>query len=254
MPTLLEICLEETRLGPDDERYIRCVALPGGEPGLALDREGAVRWMPDHPAEYGLWVSADDQLILLRDPQAGPITIRRAGRSLEAPAEKPVVLRDQDLLLVSGRELRVHVHGATEEIHPPERLSRRSLAQVARATAAALALGAAVAAGSAVAEPIAGSSPPIEVRDDPPKVAAPTREVFCDITSMQTPKSGPTVVHARCPAGPVPPVGSRGQLVDSAGALVPRGSVVVKQVNQNNIVGQTTLRSPKATKIVFYTR
>jgi hypothetical protein len=252
MPTLLEICLEETRLGPDDERYIRCVALPGGEPGLALDREGAVRWMPDHPAEYGLWVSADDQLILLRDPQAGPITIRRAGRSLEAPAEKPVVLRDQDLLLVNGRELRVHVHGATEEIHPPERLSRRSLAQVARATAAALALSA-VGGGSAAAEPVAVGAPPIEVRARPPKPVSPRRAVTCDITSMKASKSGPTVVHARCPPGPVPPVGSQGQLMDSAGALVPDGWVEVKQVSQSNLVGETRLRGPKATKIRFYT-
>jgi hypothetical protein len=253
MPTPLEICLEETQLPPDDERYIRCVALPGSEPGLALDREGAVRWMPDGPAAYGLWVSADDQLILLRAQGAEPITVQRAGRSLEAPAEMPVVLRDQDLLRIDGRELRVHVHGATHEVHPPERLSRRSLAQAVRATAAALALGAAVGAGSAAAQPIGVDPLPIEVRAQPPKMAAPERPVTCDITSMTAGKKV-TTVHARCPAGPVPPVGSRGQLMNAQGALIPDGELEVKQVNGSMIVGETKQRGVKATKVRFYVR
>ena len=37
MPTPMEICLEDLGRSTPDERYLRCVALPGGEPGLALD-------------------------------------------------------------------------------------------------------------------------------------------------------------------------------------------------------------------------
>lgn len=40
MPRPLEICVEDLELPPQDDHYLRCVALPGGEPGLALDRDG----------------------------------------------------------------------------------------------------------------------------------------------------------------------------------------------------------------------
>ncbi len=251
MPTPQEICLEE--LAPESEApYIRCVALPGGEPGLALDREGSVRWMPDEPTDFGLWVSADEKLVLLRGAGAGPITVRRAGRALAAPEGAPVVLRDQDLLELDGRSLRVHVHGVAAEVHAPERLSLRSLTQAARATAAALALAAAV-GGSAEAEPVRGGPPPIEVRTRPPKPVSPRRQVLCDVTSIRAQRSGKTEVQARCPAGPIPPVGSRGQLLDGAGAPVSDGWVEVTKVVKNEIVGETALRNPKAAKVRFYT-
>jgi hypothetical protein len=253
MTTLLEICLEETHLPPEAERYIRCVALPGGEPGLALDREGAVRWMPDAPATYGLWVSADDQLILLRAPGAGPITVSRAGRSLEAPAEMPVVLLDQDLLQVNGRELRVHVHGAADEIHAPERLSGSALARVVRATAAALAMGAAIGAGGGAAAERAVVGPtPIEVRAQPPGPRV-RQQITCDVTSTTPSRSGSTQVVARCAMPTIPPVGSRGQLLDAKGAVIGGSSMVVKQVKGNTIIGDATLRKgAKATRVLFF--
>jgi hypothetical protein len=250
-PPPLEICLEE--LSPESEEpYIRCVALPGGEPGLALDRAGSVRWMPAEPTDFGLWVSADEKLVLLRGAGAGPITVRRAGRALQAPEGAPVVLRDQDLLELAGRSLRVHVHGVAAEIHPPERFSLRSLQEVARATAAALALTAAI-GGTASAETGVAGPPPIEVRARPPKPVSPRRLVLCDVTSIRTPRSGATVVQARCPAGPVPPVGSRGQLLDRGGAPVTDGWVEVTKVVKNELVGETALRNPKAARVRFYT-
>ena len=51
MPSNLEICLEELDAGPEDECFVRCVAVSGGQPGLALDRDGLVRWMPEPPAD-----------------------------------------------------------------------------------------------------------------------------------------------------------------------------------------------------------
>jgi hypothetical protein len=251
MPNLLEICLEETNPPLADERYIRCVALPGGEPGLALDREGTVRWMPDEPTDFGLWVSADDQLILLRAEGAGPITVSRAGRSLAAPVAMPVVLLDQDLLQIDGRQLRVHVHGATDEVRPPERLSSSALARVARATATALALSAAVGvADGAAGRPALASPPPIEVRVRPPAVRRVPRVILCDVTSVTSARTG-AVVRATCPPGPVPPVGSFGQLLDPKGADIQGGRIEVRQVKGRDIVGETPLRNVKAAKAKF---
>jgi hypothetical protein len=258
MPTPIEICLEDLDLSPEDERYIRCVALPGGQPGLALDREGAVRWMPDGPAAYGLWVSADDKLVLRRGDNAGPITVVRGGRSLEAPATKPVVLLHGDLLQmgVNGRRLRVHVHGTTGDVYEPEPLSRSALARLARTAAAALALGAAVGAGiDASAQPGTTSVAPIEVRARPPAPPA-MRPVTCTITKMTPSKKGPLMVHATCPAKerPLHP-GAQGQLIGAKGETIKNGTVVVKQVKGNKIVGETQLtKQGKATAVRFYRR
>jgi hypothetical protein len=252
MPTPLEICLEDLALSEQDERYIRCVALPGGEPGLSLDRDGAVRWMPAEPAQYGLWISADDQLVLVRGDGAGPLTVSRAGRSLEAPEAKPVVLLDQDLLVVNGRRLRVHVHGVAAEVHPPERLSGSALARMARTAAAALALGAAVVAPGPMG--IADAAPPIEVRTRPPAPMPTRAPVTCAVTAMTPTQQGPVLVHATCPATPtLITVGVRGQLYDAAGGAIANGSVIVKSVQGTQVVSESQLRKPvKATKVIFY--
>jgi hypothetical protein len=249
MLKLLEICLEEIE-ETNDERFIRCVALPGGQPGLALDRDGAVRWMPEEPAPYGLWVSADGQLVLLRGSGAGPIVVARGGRSLEAPPEKPVILLDGDLLRVGGRELRVYLHGETVASRPPERLSASALARAARATAAAVALSAAVGIGAAaVAAP---SSAPIEVRDRPPAAVA-MRSVYCDVASIAPSKKGPLVVIATCPKNTSLAVGTQGTLQDEKGAIKD-GEVKVVKLDGTKLTAETTkLKKPvKAKKIHFY--
>lgn len=159
------------------------MALPGGEPGLALDGEGVVRWMPDGPAAYGLWVSADERLVLLRGANAGPITVERGGRRVQAPEGKPVILVDQDLLRINGRRLRVHIHGEAEAIYPPQPLTSGAVGRMARAAAAALALGAVVGTpGSGEAR--APGPPPIEIRAQPPGPSVRARPVECTITAM----------------------------------------------------------------------
>ncbi|HEY3356652.1 MAG TPA: hypothetical protein VGQ83_25605 [Polyangia bacterium] len=249
MPRPLEICLEDLDLTPEDDRYLRCVALPGGEPGLALDREGVVRWMPDAPAAYGLWVSADDRLILLRADGATPLTVTRGERSIEAPAAKPVVLLDQDLLRLGGRRLRVHVHGATDLIHAPEPLRGSAFAGVVRAAAAALALSAAGAVGTAAASPRAVA--PIEVRQAPP-APVPMREVICTVTSMKASAKG-QVVRASCPANHRVGVGTSGTLLDAKGADIKNATVVVTEAKGNAIVGETSLKEAvPAAKVRFY--
>lgn len=258
MPVPVEICVEDLDRAEDDERYLRCVALPGGEPGLALDSEGAVRWMAEGPGQYGLWVSADDRLVLLRGAGTGPAVVSRAGRSVEAPLSRPVVLRDQDLLLLGGRRLRIHIHGATETVQAPERLSLGALGRIARTATTALALGAAVGVVGADAAAAPGSAP-IEVRARPP-APRPAPQVICTITRMgRSAKQGPLMVHATCPA-PTPAgrvtVGARGYILDpKTNGVIPNGDVVVTKVSGSKIVAESKLTKPvKATRLRVFVR
>ena len=258
MPTPMEICLEDLDLSEDDERYIRCVALPGGEPGLALDREGEVRWMPDEQASHGLWVSGDDRLMLLRGEGAGPIRVERGGRSLEAPVDKPVILLDQDLLRVNGRRLLIHVHGTTEVVFEPEPLTRSALGRVARAAATALALGAVAGVGGAAeARPANnGSAPAIEVRARPPKKVA-VRPFVCTITAMKLNKQGLLMVYAKCPKDETITKGARGQLLDpKSGAPITGGAVTVQSVAKGGkVLCESQLKKRvKAKQVRFYVR
>ncbi len=259
MPQLMEICLEDLDLPEQDERYLRCVALPGGQPGLALDGQGAVRWMSDDPAHCGLWVSGDERLALLRGADAGPIMVERSGRALEAPTGKPVILLDQDLLRIDGRRLRVHVHGETEVIHEPEPLSATALGRAARAAATALALGAAVGAGSAVeARPLGvESGAAIEVRSRPPVVARPRQKLDCSITAMKKRKGVPIEVSASCAKTGGLRKGMTGQIMDpksKSKKMVKGGIVTITKVTKGGVVCDAKqLKAPvKATTLRFF--
>jgi len=155
MPQPIAICLED--LGAQGERYLRCVALPGRQPGLRLDAQGVVLWKePGEGCE--LWVSADQQLILFRPEGGAEVTVARGGRSLAVPAGKPVVLLGGDELALGGRRLRVHLHGPAPAVHPPSPLEPEPARRVgAKAVAAALALTAALGASDC--------RKPVEVRD-----------------------------------------------------------------------------------------
>jgi hypothetical protein len=176
----IALCIEDLE-GREAERYLRCVALPGIEAGLALDAQGAAVWKKRPRGALEIWVSADERLMLFRPLRGSAATLRRGGRALEVPVEKPVVLLDQDLIEAGGRKLRLHVHGIAESIHPPAPLRDKNLGGVGRVAAAAtFALGAAVAA---VPDAYGSAEPPaIEVRDHPPKIAPPTKD---------TPKKAP---------------------------------------------------------------
>lgn len=175
----IAMCLEDLDASSPDVRYLRCVALPGNEPGLAMDDEGHVFWKIEGEAACELWVSADQRLILFcpdreNTPSGGgevPVIVTRSGRSLDAPRGKPVVLLDGDQLDVAGRRFQVHVHGQTEAVAPPSYLTHRvrSGSGFAR-TAAAVALGAVL--GTAGCH----STSQIEVRDQPPQVPAVVEE------------------------------------------------------------------------------
>jgi len=162
----LAICIEDMD-AQAETRYLRCVAVPGRQPGLRLDEAGCVLWKSDDGVSCELWVSADDRLILYRPEDVTRVTLRRAGRSLDAPCGKPVVVIDQDQIDVGARSLRVHVHGDAPAVAAPSPLPARSrpLGRLARTVATAAVIGAVAAAGGCT-----DIDPPIiQVIEDPPE-------------------------------------------------------------------------------------
>ena len=204
MPKPRAICLEDLGKGASP-RYLRCVAVSGREPGLRLDGTGTVLWKSDDGASCELWVSADERLILYRRADGVAVRVRSGGRSLDVPAQKPVVLLDQDGVEVGGREFRIHVHGLAPRVHAPSPLPDPTGRGVGRVAATAAALGAVLGAadckkadapgappadgqatmiqvpapGSPVdgviyvpADPTAADAGEIEVRETPPEMKA----------------------------------------------------------------------------------
>ena len=119
MPEPIALCLEDLAPAPRSTRYMTCVAVRGGQPGLGVDARGEISWHSHDGLACELWVSADEQLILRRPSGAPPVRVHREGRSVDAPFEKPVVLLDQDVFETAGRRYRVHVHGLARIVSAP---------------------------------------------------------------------------------------------------------------------------------------
>ena len=115
---------------------MRCVALPGYDIALGLDANGEAVWRQDARIACELWVSADDQLIIVRRDGSPETIVSRAGRSLSLPADKPVVLLDCDSVDVGERRMRVHVHGTASVVHEPAPLEERTKHPLAAIAAA----------------------------------------------------------------------------------------------------------------------
>lgn len=183
MPMPQSICLEF--MSSDAARYVRCVAVGGGEPGLAVDANEEVLWMVPGGA-FELWISADERLVLRRLEGAPPMEVHRSGRQTEIPVGKPVILLDQDEVRWNDRKVRVHFHGIAREIHPPQRL-----------------LGGAMAAGLAAALLVGGtgcdrrSNPPVERKNNPPE-----------------PTNLPVEIRIHPPLPPLPPESNPGDVTD----------------------------------------
>jgi hypothetical protein len=165
MPKPLAICLEDLDAPSAERRYLRCVALVGRAPGLRVDGAGTVLWRSDDAVACELWVSQDEKLILYRPAGGAPVTVRRAGRVLDVPYAKPVVLLYQAVFQVGARRTRVHVHGAAPAVAAPSLLpvpERTATKGGLRGAAAAVAIGAAL-----------GGAALFEVRCNPPEVSPP---------------------------------------------------------------------------------
>lgn len=53
MPKPFAICIENLNARSGPSRYLRCVALPGCQPGLPLDRQGRVLWQQENGPACG---------------------------------------------------------------------------------------------------------------------------------------------------------------------------------------------------------
>jgi hypothetical protein len=163
MARILSLCLEDLGDGAAAARFVQCTALPHRGPGLSLDGEGKPGWQLAAGVAAQLCASGDGKLILLRCPEAPACVVQRAGRSLDAPAGKPVVLLDRDRVVVGGHPLRIHLHGPTDSACAPTPVSARRPGKLLRAAAAAFAVGATVGGGSAGAgqpSALASGGPP----------------------------------------------------------------------------------------------
>ena len=179
----LAICIEDLNAPSKASKYLQCVALPGRQPGLRLDETGHALWFSEKAVACELWVSADNRLILYRPDDAPPVQVRRAGRSLDVPFSKPVILIDKDEVDVGARHLRIHIHGEAAAVAAPTPLviKRGPFDRLAQ-TAAAAAVISTLATGCievretppVVAAPTDTPTPTIEIRDFPPEVVMPT--------------------------------------------------------------------------------
>jgi hypothetical protein len=137
----IELCLESVDRLEDDQPYVRCVAISGAEPGLGLSAEGEITWCQTEAASATFWVSADNQLIVTRNRESDEVRLIRAERFLDLPLEKPVVVLNEDLVVINGHGFRVHVHGVAASVEPPTRLAlRRVQSMIAGAAVAALSI------------------------------------------------------------------------------------------------------------------
>ena len=198
MPKPLAICIED--VGAQSEtKYMRCVALPGRQPGLRLGETGQVLWRSDEGVSCELWVSADNRLVLYRPEDAPSVVLHRARRSLDVPCGKPVIVIDKDEIDVGSRHLRIHVHGQSPSISAPSPLpsKARPFSHLAQAATAAAIVGAVTVLGCSEIEvrdepPVeVQPTPTIEVRDDPPTVVVPptpTIEVRVDPPEIVLPE------------------------------------------------------------------
>jgi hypothetical protein len=133
-----------------------------------------------------IWVSLDGRLMFFRKSPQGQVSLTRVERHLELPLGKPVIVLGGDEISVAAKRFRVHVHGTTVEVRPPERLKLRRARNLA--VAAAMALGALTAdckqsskggttgrsardAGTEVRP-----TPPIDIRRFPPRPSMPRNQ------------------------------------------------------------------------------
>jgi hypothetical protein len=194
----LAICIEDLDVQLGAGKYLRCVAMPGRQPGLRLDGAGRVLWRSDDGASCELWVTADGRLALYRQAGMGRVTLRRAGRSLEVPSAKPVIVVDQDRVDVGERRLRVHVHGEAQAVAAPSPLPSRPRrpGRLAQAVTTAAIIGAVATAGGCTDVDI-WATPTIDVIENPPEPVEPTP----DPAVVQAMQGEWTVAQARDVAG-----------------------------------------------------
>jgi hypothetical protein len=139
----IALCIERVQ-SVDNDRYLCCTARPGREAGLALGLDGAILWCHSGLVACEVWVSGDQRLVAFRPSGAPEVRLERARRGVALPTESPAFVLDGDELIIGEHRFVVHVHGVTDEVHPP-----RPIAPISRAAvlAAAVALSGVVGCG-----------------------------------------------------------------------------------------------------------
>ncbi|MDX9719518.1 MAG: hypothetical protein RBU37_02135 [Myxococcota bacterium] len=224
MPKPIAICIEDLDAAAST-RFLCCVAIAGRLDGLGLDSQAQVVWAPASEGQapqiaVELWVSGDEKLMLYRREAAPQLWLRRGQRSLDVPAEKPVVLLDKDVVELGAKRLCIHVHGKAPAVSAPyfykaEPVKRSSRLGQAAMAAAALGLGA-TALGcqpssnspAPVKDEEVKAQAPIEVRPEPPSVAP--ADLFAPPPPPIEPdlSSPPIEVRPEPPSVPNPNAGS----------------------------------------------
>jgi len=197
VPKPIAICIERLDADSGASQFTRCTAIAGGRPGLRVGSRGDVLWQgeDEDDIECGIaceiWVSSDEKLILFRPEGASAVALHRAGRSLDVPRGKPVLVIDRDEIDLGAHRLRLHVHGEASEVTAPSLFipETKPLGIIGKA-AAAVALGSAMAAGGCSSKdimvrdmPPTPPAPPVEVRDKPPKPMPPKDRVKSEKTA-----------------------------------------------------------------------
>ncbi len=210
MPKPLAICIENCYPPHESLRYLRCTAITGVDPGLAITPAGEVVWKGEGPVLCELWVSSDEKLICFRPPGApAGARVHRAGREVALEENKPVVVIDGDYLLLSGHCYRLHVHGQAPAVTEPRYLDFEEPASstwARLAAAGALVLG--TVAAPACSRPPAEDTKTIEVRDQPPAVEQtpePPLEESMPPPPMEVRDEPPKVAPEPPPPPPPPP-------------------------------------------------
>jgi len=191
MSRIIALCIEDCHPASESLRYLRCCALTGLQPGLALSAGGVVAWKGEDPASLRLVVSSDEKLVCYQEPgTAGAppsggaslvMQVHRGGRFVDVEEGRPIVLLDGDEITLGDRRLKLHVHGFVADSHDPEfyvapeTSSHAGLARAAGVAGVAMA-GLMAMSGCDKAPPDKPVEPPIDVRDRPPVPAPPPME------------------------------------------------------------------------------
>ena len=209
MPTPIALCLEDCHPAHETERYLRCCAVSGRQQGLVIALDGRVLWKTEARRLCEVWVSVDEKLICYRPPGApAGARVHRQGREVALEEGKPVVVIDQDLLLLPDRRYRIHVHGPASVVSEPVQVHLEpptSSPLVRIAAAGAVAIGAL--SGAACEKKAAEEEAhvvPMEVRENPPMIPVndDRRPPTVDATPLAAPPPEPMVELAPPPSSP----------------------------------------------------
>lgn len=124
MAQLIAVCFENLKTGPREPRYLSCVALEHGQPGLGLDESGAVVWKDPDRIALEFFALKDGRLALSVLTESETAQVERAGKTFTIPQAMKgiageVIILDGDLLLFGVTRLRVHVLGPAPQAHAP---------------------------------------------------------------------------------------------------------------------------------------